>query len=1344
MNLLPIGGTPRRKWGGRGGALASGALLLTVMASLVGQTGVAQAAPARPAAASSPQAPAAAPGAGPDAGAPAGTPEEPLPPAPKAGAQPAPRTDPKADHEAAARSLGPSVLSAACPAALEPSTTVSCSVEPNQTVSFALTLPQQKDLVLLQVVAAQGWISSKLVASDGTTVTCENVLGAGYAYGVLRCATGQAGVYALQIHDNNGLQTGFSASYVPLLTSAACKAVTAADRRLGAPTLFHGSLPAGSAGDCYTLDLAAGDVLRGYASTYQVVQAVYDATGKELCNSQRDPSSGLDCALAGTAPFRVTVQQFSGAAQEYGFTAARLSRPEGCAVVEPQAFGVSPDVTGTARCRVLRAPQAARYAFAPVGAAATPYGGLFSSDGTVLLATCGNGTCDLTPGDYVWVVEARNSEAGAFGMAFHSAKETRGCVAADDNGLVTGPVTGTFAGLGQQFCLTLPTSSGEGVHLLNQPPTDGIRVGVEINDAAGTKQCGTSAAYASCKLTGTAPFRAVLSGKEAKAYQLVIHRTGEAAGCAAWPQSGYDGSWGAEVSLTQTKEYACLSLPADRHSTAEMLDYTNLKNQVNASVRLVDPAGTEACSTVGSSATACVLAAGVPYTAMLVGTGWADTYKLVRRDISPTAGCLAPTGTTVGSRPTPVDLASALDARCLRVVGAATDKFWLGARTRATPSGGSALTMVFDSNGKALCTQWSIACQVTGSSSYVALVIASGYQGEVIHADVEAWKAGTAAGWVPECTANRVSVDGFPVRSGVLTGSSTAYCAVIDMKPSQAFNVFAVGSGAFNVSLLSGATWGNSYDISYQCNGSFGSMSVRCQSTSNAVAGEALLVVNAPESATPVEYSMQGLCDTGCTRPPSQLPTAISPATGAAGTRTQAVVRGSGLTLGTKVKLVRSDTWSSTQPVMTPLSVTPDGTALTVLVDANGLEPGPYDVVLDGIGYSGGVPSPGYLPRAFTVTAAATAVKSRFVPVAPARFLDTRDGTGANKQRVGPGGVVTLQVAGVKEVPASGVTAVVMNVTAVNPSQDGHVDVYPNGQPVPNVSNLNFAAGQIVPNLVTVPVVNGKVDLRNSSGSVDLIADVTGYYTDAATGSALTPITPSRFLDTRDGTGAPQQRVGPGGVVTLQVAGVKGIPADGVKAVVMNVTAVHPTEAGHVTVYPNGQPLPNVSNLNFTAGQIVPNLVTVPVVNGKVDLRNSGGSVDLIADVTGYYSATGSTFSSAAPVRLLDTRYGAGARAGKVGSDGIVSLPVAGVAGVPVAGVTAVVLNVTVTAPTQESHLTVYPHGGARPGVSNLNFTAGQTVSNLVVVPVVDGRVTISNNWGDADVIADLNGWFEA
>ncbi|MFG2908898.1 hypothetical protein ACGF13_27980, partial [Kitasatospora sp. NPDC048286] len=206
------------------------------------------------------------------------------------------------------------------------------------------------------------------------------------------------------------------------------------------------------------------------------------------------------------------------------------------------------------------------------------------------------------------------------------------------------------------------------------------------------------------------------------------------------------------------------------------------------------------------------------------------------------------------------------------------------------------------------------------------------------------------------------------------------------------------------------------------------------------------------------------------------------------------------------------------------------------------------------------------------------------------------------------------------------------------------------------------------------------------------------------------------------------------------------VPATGVTAVVMNVTAVSPTGSGHITVHPDGRPLPNVSNLNYQAGQTVANLVTVPVVNGKVNLRNSAGEVDLIADVNGYYTdaATGSAFSPTTPVRLLDTRDGVGARAGTVGGGNVVSVPVTGLEGVPATGVTAVVLNVTVTGPTAGSHLTVYPHGTARPGVSNLNFTAGQTRANLVVVPVVDGRVTFYNYSGDTHVIADLNGYFTA
>ncbi|MFF3193409.1 N-acetylmuramoyl-L-alanine amidase [Streptomyces misionensis] len=363
-------------------------------------------------------------------------------------------------------------------------------------------------------------------------------------------------------------------------------------------------------------------------------------------------------------------------------------------------------------------------------------------------------------------------------------------------------------------------------------------------------------------------------------------------------------------------------------------------------------------------------------------------------------------------------------------------------------------------------------------------------------------------------------------------------------------------------------------------------------------------------------------------------------------------------------------------------------------------------------------------------------------PVTPTRLMDTRNGTGVAKAKVGANGTVTLQVTGKAGVPTTGVTGVVVNVTATNATATSYVTVYPDGTTRTSASNLNFPAGKTFPNLVTVPVVNGKVDFFNRAGSVDLIADITGYYTSDGSGSKLTSVTPTRLMDTRDGTGVPKAKVGPGGTVGLQVAGKAGLPASGVTAVVMNVTATRGTQASYVTVYPDGTTRTSASNLNFWANETFPNLVVVPVVNGKVDFYNNAGSVDLIADISGYFSATGSVEHNAGPVRVMDTRDGTGVRKGTVGADSTVTLTVGGHNGVPV-DATAVVLNVTAVRPTTTSYVTVYPDGVPRPTpASSLNFTAGETIPNLVVVPVTNGKVDLYNHAGNVDLIADLAGYF--
>jgi hypothetical protein len=373
---------------------------------------------------------------------------------------------------------------------------------------------------------------------------------------------------------------------------------------------------------------------------------------------------------------------------------------------------------------------------------------------------------------------------------------------------------------------------------------------------------------------------------------------------------------------------------------------------------------------------------------------------------------------------------------------------------------------------------------------------------------------------------------------------------------------------------------------------------------------------------------------------------------------------------------------------------------------------------------------------------------SGYTPLSPARLLDTRTGTGVPAGKLGPDGTINLKVTGVGGVPAAGVTAVALNMTVTGASgPDSFLTVWPRGSPRPLASNLNFSAGVSVPNLVKAAVgPDGNVSIYNSRGTVDVVADVQGWYSNTGGGSAFVPTNPTRVLDTRTGTGAPVGQVGPGGTIQLGVTGVGGVPASGVTAVVLNMTVDRATgPESFLTVWPAGGPRPNASNLNFTSGPASTNLVVAQVgADGKVAIYNNTGATDVIADVAGWFGPVGSRYFSISPTRILDTRNGTGTGTTvRLGPGGTIDLPVAGVGGVPPSGVASVVLNVTVTDPTgPESFLTLFPSGTARPLASNLNFVAGETVPNLVVVRVQNGRVSIFNNLGATHVVADVQGWF--
>jgi hypothetical protein len=372
----------------------------------------------------------------------------------------------------------------------------------------------------------------------------------------------------------------------------------------------------------------------------------------------------------------------------------------------------------------------------------------------------------------------------------------------------------------------------------------------------------------------------------------------------------------------------------------------------------------------------------------------------------------------------------------------------------------------------------------------------------------------------------------------------------------------------------------------------------------------------------------------------------------------------------------------------------------------------------------------------------------------PGRVLDTRNGTGAPAGKLQGGQSLNLVLFGLQGIPSNNVSAVVLNVTVTNPTAASYLTVYPAGGTVPVVSNLNFVAGQTVPNLVEVALsASGSVSFYNSSGATDVIADVQGWVGDSTNSwgadGLYNPLVPLRILDTRTGNGAPATKLGPNQALNLQVSGrggTQGVPANGVAAVVMNVTVTNPTAASYLTIYPAGASQPLASNLNFSAGQTVPNRVMVKLgTNGQVTIFNSGGSVDVIADVNGYFTdpnstAGGTAFVATTPSRDFDSRQGGGQLCGGCVFD------------FPLNQTTiwhsALVLNVTVTNGNAASYLTLYPddgtHGASPPPLaSDLNVVAYQTVPNLSVVPVgSDGAFNVFNAAGSVDVILDEDGFY--
>ena len=289
---------------------------------------------------------------------------------------------------------------------------------------------------------------------------------------------------------------------------------------------------------------------------------------------------------------------------------------------------------------------------------------------------------------------------------------------------------------------------------------------------------------------------------------------------------------------------------------------------------------------------------------------------------------------------------------------------------------------------------------------------------------------------------------------------------------------------------------------------------------------------------------------------------------------------------------------------------------------------------------------------------------------------------------------------------------------------------------------------------------------NDAAESVDTDGDGTGDNADTNDDgdSALDvddafPLDASETLDT-DGDGIGDNadigiRLGAGQTIELPVVGKTLTSASGgtltipsgATAVSINVTAVTPSSAGFVTVWPCGVTRPLASNLNFVAGDVRPNGVIAPVGTAGSVCLYSLSEVDLIVDVAGWF--VGNAFTGATPQRLVDTRDGTGGQLGKLAPDApltiaVTNLPVTSALGASTSipsSIDAVALNVTVVNPDAAGFITVYPCDVTRPLSSNVNYSAGQVVANGVISPVsADGTVCVYS-LVPSDVVIDLAGW---
>lgn len=757
------------------------------------------------------------------------------------------------------------------------------------------------------------------------------------------CDLPAAGDYTLKVVNNGFEDAKTAVTVVPLNGTRGCAEpvgtswdLPAATRTVGGPLEVN----------CLPFEAEPGDrilLTHGTKAHDNSGAWITDSTGARVCTSEDDENS---CVLTGKSPYRVLSRVTSteaGFPTEYGVKVRRLNDPRGCPSSPVRPYGpLDPQDFTKTSCFTVTPERAGRHLIDSVdGEGTTEPVRVYDSSGKTVCRTTEEGCRLPSAGTYTAVLNGASPlHAGPRGLIVLDRASGRGCVKAD-----TGPNRGEFKTAGQYDCLELAAPKDARVAVLTALGGSGVDADAELLDSEGTAQCsGEELAAGDCALTGTAPYRALVHADgtpRTGPYTVAVHRTDAANDCPVLPAGSFSAD-GAKATLTTgggTFSH-CLTIPADAHTSAELLQLTAVSGDVPAKFSVLDSTGKRVCDRYATTNgwTVCSLTPGKAHTVLVTGSDQAAEYTLTRRDVTSTAsaaGCAKTTAAKVGGPSVKGSYGTPGSIRCHQVTTVAdTDVLHVDVRDAL----GTANVAVMGGDGTPECSFRNRSCAATGSTTHQVLVQVPAHLKAAPAYRLDALRIATADGPAAECAKVPSVAYGYGPITGTLDESRTAVCAVLPTVDGDQFDTEitdTTGAGTTAVPALYDNKWTNGCSLyipdGYVCG---------VHESTSAPTRPSLLVLGLPEKAGKTAYRATLKCSFARCGGEKVTVTGVTPTTAPSGTKPTLTVTGTALHPDFTVKLTRA---GKTLTAKTK-SVSADNRTLKATLDLTDIPAGDWDV----------------------------------------------------------------------------------------------------------------------------------------------------------------------------------------------------------------------------------------------------------------------------------------------------------------------------------------------------------------------------------------------------------------